>query len=112
MTFGFSDSRETFVSSFLFLEKFWFCGDKIESIELPNVVPRLHLDDCSKIHILHEELCDLKSPNFSARGTAAPVRLLQGGPCFLGPFVDVAVSVLREMRINIVFHRYHFSSRL
>ena len=31
----------------------------IESIELPNLVPRQRIGDCFEIHILHRELCDL-----------------------------------------------------
>ena len=31
----------------------------IESIELPNLVPRQRIGDCFENHILHRELCDL-----------------------------------------------------
>ena len=58
-----------------------FCTDKIESIEWQDLVPRRRTGDCLWIHIRHRGLCDLplsKSPNFSARGGASPVRLLQG----------------------------------
>ena len=46
-----SSAPRTFVSSFLFPEKFWFCTDMIESIELPNLVPRQRIDECLQIHI-------------------------------------------------------------
>ena len=54
-----SSAPRTFVSSFPFPEKFLFCTDKIEFIELPSLVPLLRIDDCFEIHILHWELCDL-----------------------------------------------------
>ena len=57
-----------------------FCTDKIESTEWQDLVPRRRTGDCLWIHIRHRGLCDLpssKSPNFSARGGASPVRLLQ-----------------------------------
>ena len=44
----------------------------------------------------------IKSPKFSARSTAPPLRLLHGGPCNFGPFADLAISVFREMSMNIV----------
>ena len=53
-----TSTPRTFVSFFLFPEKFWFCKAKIESIELPRLVPRLRIDDCFEIHFLHWELCD------------------------------------------------------
>ena len=34
------------------------------------------------------------------------------GPCYVGPYANVAVSVLREMSMNTVLTRYHFSPRL
>ena len=43
----------TFVSSFLFPEKFLFCTGMIESIELPSLVQRQRIDDCFEIHTLH-----------------------------------------------------------
>ena len=46
--------------------------------------------------------CYLKSPKFTARGTASPLRLLHGGPCNLGPFTDLAISVFGKMSIHIV----------
>ena len=58
--------------------KFLFCTDKIDSIEWQDLVPRLHIGDCFEIHLPRWGLCYLlliKSPNFSARGTASPVRL-------------------------------------
>ena len=110
MTFGFSDGRETFVSSFLFLEKFWFCTDKIDFIELPNLVTRVHLDDCFDIHILYLELCDLLLS--SHQNFLLEVRLRQCGFCKV-PLFSWSICRCRssEMRINIVFARYHFSSQ-
>ena len=45
----------------------------------------------------------IKSPKFTARGTASPLRLLHGAPCNFGPFTDLAISVFREMSMNIMF---------
>ena len=56
-----SSAPRTFVSSFLFPEKFWFCTDKVEFIEMQNFVPLQRVDDCFEIRILHEGLCDLLS---------------------------------------------------
>ena len=36
-----------------------FYTDKIEPVELPNLVPRWRIGDCFEMHILHQELCDL-----------------------------------------------------
>ena len=52
----------------------------------------------------------IKSPIFSARRTASPVRFLQGALVVLVLIADVAVSVLREVSTNTVLARYHFSS--
>ena len=43
-----------------------------------------------------------KSPNFSARGTAPPLRLLHGALVILVLFADLAISVFREVIINTV----------
>ena len=52
------------------------------SIGWPSPAPRLHIGDCLDIRSCHWRPCDLlvviKSPNFSARGTAPPLRLLLG----------------------------------
>ena len=45
--------------SFPFSVKFLFYTDTLESIVLPNLVPRLRIGDCFEIHNLHWELCDL-----------------------------------------------------
>ena len=37
----------------LFPEKFLFCTDTRGSIEWPSLAPRLHIYDCSGIHLLH-----------------------------------------------------------
>ena len=78
---AFKTARETSLSSFPSREKFVFYTDKIESIEWQDLVPRQHIDDCFEIHLPHWGLCDLllsSHQTFSARGTASPVRLLQG----------------------------------
>ena len=96
MTFGFVSTSALVCS----LRRFWFCPDKIESIELPNLVPRQRIDDCFEIPFLIEDFvisCYQSHQNFSARGTAAPLRLLQGAlvildagccpvPCYRTPF--------------------------
>ena len=71
----------TFASSFVFLENFLFCADTNGSIEWPSPAPRLHIDDGFEIHKFHWEPwwpAVIKSPKFSARGTAPPLRLLHG----------------------------------
>ena len=71
----------TFASSIRFPEKFLFCTDTPGSIGWPSLAPRLHIDDCFEIHILHWELlwsAVIKSPKLSARGTTLPIRLLHG----------------------------------
>ena len=35
----------------LSLAKFWFCTDKIVSIEWQDLIPRQRVDDCSEIHL-------------------------------------------------------------
>ena len=56
---AFLTSRATFFNSFPAPEKFLFCTDKMESIEWPDLVPRLRIGDCFEIHLLHWGLCDL-----------------------------------------------------
>ena len=59
----------------------FFCTDTTGSVGWPSRAPRLHIDDCFEIHNLHWELlwsAVIKSPKFSARGTAPPLRLLHG----------------------------------
>ena len=60
--FGFPSRLQE--SSFLYPDKCWFCTDKIEATELPNLVPRQRIDDCFEIHILNNELCDLLSASY------------------------------------------------
>ena len=59
ITFVFPTAQETFVDSSPSPESAVFFTDMIGSIEWPNLAPRLHIDDCFEIHILHWELCDL-----------------------------------------------------
>ena len=40
--------------------KFLFCTGRTGSIGLPSPVAPQHIDDCSAIHFLHLELCDLQ----------------------------------------------------
>ena len=54
----------------------------------------------------------IKSPNFSARGTAPPLRLLHGAPCNFRPLTDLAISVFKEVSINTVFTQIHTSRKL
>ena len=49
--------------------KILICIRMIVSTVLPSLVPPRHTDDCSSIHFLHRELCDLC--------TTVPARLLQ-----------------------------------
>ena len=51
--------QELLQAPFAFPEKFLFCTDTIGSIGWPSPAPRPHIDDCSKIHNFHRELCDL-----------------------------------------------------
>ena len=48
-----SSAPRTFASSFVFPKQFLFRTDKIESIELPNLVPRQRIGDCLWTHIPH-----------------------------------------------------------
>ena len=70
------------MGSFPSPEKFYFCTDKIESIEQLDLVQRLRIDDCFEIHLpLVEDFvicCFQVTELFSARNTASPVHLLQG----------------------------------
>ena len=43
----------------------------------------------------------IKSPKFSARSTAPPLRLLHGALVIFGPLTDVAISVFREMSLTL-----------
>ena len=43
--------QEISVNFSLSLAKFWFCTDKIVSIECQDLVPRQRVDDCSEIHL-------------------------------------------------------------
>ena len=45
----------------------------------------------------------IKSPKFSARGTAPPMRLLHGTLVNFGPLTDLAISVFMKMSLNTVF---------
>ena len=57
-----------------------FCAGRTVTTRSLSLVPPRHIDDCSAIHFLHFELCDLLKSNhqiFSARGTTPPLRLLQ-----------------------------------
>ena len=73
--------QELLQAPFVFCEKFLFCTETIESIGWSSPAPRLHIDDCFDLHNLHSGLCwsaVIKSPKFSARGTAPPLRHLHG----------------------------------
>ena len=39
---------------------FLFCAGWTVTTQLPSLVPPRHIDDCSAIHFLHSELCDLQ----------------------------------------------------
>ena len=81
-----------------------FCTDKIESIDHQDLVPRQRpgdsLDSSSSLRTLWSAV--IESPNFSARGRASPVRLLQESLCYFVSQADVAISVFRKVRINTV----------
>ena len=51
--------QELLQAPLCFLRSFLFCTDTTGSIGWPSLAPRLHIDDCLAIHILHWELCDL-----------------------------------------------------
>ena len=51
--YGFLSAPRTFVSSFVFSEKFLFYMGMIVSAVLPSLVPLQRIDDCFEIHILH-----------------------------------------------------------
>ena len=50
----------------------------------------------------------IKSPNFSARGRASPVRLLPGALVILLRKADFAISVFWEVSINTVLPECHY----
>ena len=95
-------ARETFFESCPSPEKFLFCTDKIESIEEQDLEQRqrarwLFRDSPTSLRTLWSVV--IKSPNFSARGTALPVRLLQGVLVILvrvGVTVGVKPSLCRR----------------
>ena len=79
-----------------------------------SLPPRLHIDDCFKIHNFHWELCVIccyhATKNFHARGTAPANASSARGPRNFGPLTDLAISVFREASINTVFYpNPHFS---
>ena len=82
--------------------------------ELSSLVPRQRIVDCFEIHIFHQELCDLLLS--SREHVLLEICLCQcvfcKDPCYFGPHIDVAISVLRQVTINTVIFRLHFSLRL
>ena len=53
----------------------------------------------------------IKSPKFSARGTAPAIASSARGPCNFGPLTDLAISVFREVSLNTVLTQFHTSHR-
>ena len=98
---------------FVFPERFLFCTDTTGSTGKPSPAPRMNNRWFFEIHNLHWRTlwsAVIKSPKFSARGTAPPLRLLHRGSCNFGPLADLAISVFREVSINTVFTpNPHFS---
>ena len=68
----------------------------LESIENPDPAPQQHIEDCFEIRNCRLGPCGLKikSPNFSARGTAPPLRLLHGALVIL---VRLQISEFRSL---------------
>ena len=91
------------MSFFLFAEKFLFCTGMIESIELPNLVLRQRIGDCSRFTSSTENFvicCYQVTKIFCSRCGCASA--LSARPCYFCPHADVAVSVLRAVSINTV----------
>ena len=104
----------TFASSFVSPEKFLFCAGCAwihwVAKSCTTIAYRwLFRDSQLSLRTLWSAV--IKSPKFSARSTAPPMRLLHGGPCNFGPLTDLAISVIREVSINTVFTHIHTSRR-
>ena len=108
MTFAFPTAREISVNSFPFPEKFPFCTDWIESIEWPNLVPRLRVGDCFEIHLPHCGLCDLM---LSSHQTLLPEVLLRQ-LVFCKEPLSSWFSVFREVSFNTVLPACDFRRML
>ena len=92
-------------------EKFLFYMGKIVTTALPNLVPPRHIDDCSAIHFLHWEFCDLLPSNHQFFPLWA--RLYQHVFCKMPSIfcclqADIAMWVLRKVRIYTVLTRTWF----
>ena len=92
MTLGFLSGSKNFCK-LCFLRRNCFCTETTGSIGWPSPAPRLHIDDCSKIPNIHWELlwsAVMKSPKYSARSTAPPMRLLHGALVIFCPLTDIS----------------------
>ena len=89
--------ERTFASFSGFLVKFCFCTDTPGSIEWLDPAPRLRNDDCfrdSQLSLRTLWSAVIKSPKFTARGTASPLRLLHGALVIL---VRLQISKFRSL---------------
>ena len=110
-----SSAPRTSSSSSGSLGKILICTGMIVSTVLPSLVPPRHIDDCSAIHFLYRELCDLQYSNHPNVPLLA--RLYQHVFC-KKPFyfllqADITIWVLRKVRIHTVRTRtrFHYCSR-
>ena len=85
--------------------KFCFCTDTPGSIEWPSLAPRLHTGDCFEIAIVTDDLviCCCQVPKIFSTKYGSAIASSAWGPCNFGPFTDLAISVFREMSMNIMF---------
>ena len=103
---AFYSAPRTFARSFMFPEKFFVLHgyDLIHWVaESCTTIAYRWLFRDSQFWLKTLWSAVIKSPKFSARGTAPALRLLHRGPCNFGPLTDLAISVFREMSINTVF---------
>ena len=60
MKFGFLVGSRNFIRLFWVSWEVFVCMGRIVTTELPNLVAQRRIDDCSAIHFLHWEFCDLQ----------------------------------------------------
>ena len=80
---------------------------RIVTTELPFFVPPWHIDDCDAIHFLHREFCNLllSSTNNFRSGHDCTITSSARSPRYFRLQADIAIWVLREVRVNAVLTR-------
>ena len=95
----------TFASFSGFLVKFWFCTDTPGSHKWLGPAPRLRNDDCFETRNCRLGPCGLLCQVTIICGSRCGFAIASSawGPCSVGPFTDLAISVFGEMSMNIMF---------